>query len=117
MIKRFADLFSDVLELGRPKVGYGDFKSSLHLAIRILRKADRSRRRYSLQSCGNVYSIAHQVAVFFLHHVTDVDATAARIAPLGGTIFCPPTDIPNIGRFAVASDPTGGMFAIYMAKR
>ena len=50
-------------------------------------------------------------------HVADVDATAARIEPLGGTIFCPPTDIPNIGRFAVASDPTGAMFAIYMAKR
>jgi predicted enzyme related to lactoylglutathione lyase len=49
-------------------------------------------------------------------HVADVDATAARVAPLGGTIFCPPTDIPNIGRFAVACDPTGGMFAIYMSK-
>ncbi|MBL9120994.1 MAG: VOC family protein [Phycisphaerae bacterium] len=50
-------------------------------------------------------------------HVEDVDATASKIVPLGGTLFCPPTDIPGIGRFAVASDPTGGMFALYMAKR
>jgi predicted enzyme related to lactoylglutathione lyase len=45
--------------------------------------------------------------------VEDVDQWAEKVTQLGGQIFCPPTDIPNIGRFAVAADPTGGMFAIY----
>lgn len=45
--------------------------------------------------------------------VDDVDATAARIGPLGGTLYCKPCDIPDIGRFAVAADPTGAMFAIF----
>ncbi|MHC4135207.1 MAG: VOC family protein [Planctomycetota bacterium] len=45
--------------------------------------------------------------------VEDVDQWAGKVTELGGQIFCPPTDIPNIGRFAVAADPTGGMFAIF----
>lgn len=45
--------------------------------------------------------------------VEDVDATAARVEPLGGKIWVPPTDIPNIGRFAVTSDPTGAFIAMY----
>jgi uncharacterized protein len=45
--------------------------------------------------------------------VEDVDATAARVEPLGGKVWVPPTDIPNIGRFAVTSDPTGAFIAMY----
>jgi hypothetical protein len=45
--------------------------------------------------------------------VEDVDATAARIEPLGGKVWVQPRDIPNIGRFAVASDPTGAHFALW----
>ena len=36
-----------------------------------------------------------------------------RIPELGGKIWVEPTDIPGIGRFCVASDPVGGMFAAY----
>jgi hypothetical protein len=43
----------------------------------------------------------------------DVDATANRIKVLGGAIHTEPMDIPNIGRFAVASDPQGAAFAIF----
>lgn len=43
----------------------------------------------------------------------DVDATAMRIAQLGGRVLKQPADIPNTGRFAVVSDPTGAMFAIF----
>lgn len=43
--------------------------------------------------------------------VDDVDATAAQIGRLGGTIFVPPTDS-NIGRISVVADPQAAMFAL-----
>lgn len=39
--------------------------------------------------------------------VDDVDATAARVKELGGTVLRPPMDIPEIGRFCVLQDPQG----------
>ncbi|MCB9948957.1 MAG: VOC family protein [Rhodospirillaceae bacterium] len=39
--------------------------------------------------------------------VPDVDASAARVADLGGTVVVPPMDIPTVGRFCVITDPTG----------
>lgn len=44
--------------------------------------------------------------------VADADASAARAAKLGAKICAPPTDIPDVGRFAVFSDPTGATLAI-----
>ena len=41
--------------------------------------------------------------------VPDVDAAARRAAQLGGGVLVPPTDIPNVGRFAVVVDPQGGV--------
>lgn len=51
----------------------------------------------------------------WLHYVgvEDVDATAQKAASLGGNINVPPTDIPDVGRFAVIADPQGAVFAIY----
>ncbi len=46
-------------------------------------------------------------------HVESVDASAARISSLGGTILVSPTDIGPHGRVAVAKDPQGAAFAIY----
>jgi uncharacterized protein len=45
--------------------------------------------------------------------VDDVDAEAKRIAAAGGKITREPTDIPNVGRFAVAADPGGAVFLIF----
>jgi predicted enzyme related to lactoylglutathione lyase len=45
--------------------------------------------------------------------VDDVDAYAAKVKAAGGAIHRPPTDIPNVGRFAVASDPTGAGFILF----
>jgi len=42
----------------------------------------------------------------------DVDATAKKAASLGAQTFVPPTDIPNVGRFAVLADPQGATFAV-----
>lgn len=44
--------------------------------------------------------------------VDDCDATAQKATSLGGRQYVPPTDIPNVGRFAVLSDPQGAVFNI-----
>ena len=44
--------------------------------------------------------------------VDDCDAAAERIRELGGAIPVAPTDIPDVGRFAVAADPQGGPFTV-----
>ncbi len=44
--------------------------------------------------------------------VDDCDATAAKAVSLGGRQYVPPTDIEKVGRFAVLSDPQGGVFNI-----
>src|SRR5262249_30306010 len=43
----------------------------------------------------------------------NVDADAARVAAAGGAIKRRPTDIPNVGRFAVVADPGGGVFLLF----
>ncbi len=44
--------------------------------------------------------------------VDDVDATAARVRHLGGAVHVPPTDVPNISRFAIVADPQGARLAL-----
>jgi hypothetical protein len=44
--------------------------------------------------------------------VGDCDGDAEKIKVMGGNILVPPTDIPSVGRFAVAQDPQGAAFAI-----
>ena len=44
--------------------------------------------------------------------VDDADATAAKTEELGGGIMRPPDDIPDVGRFAVLTDPQGAVFAV-----
>lgn len=45
--------------------------------------------------------------------VDDVDASAKQLKELGGTVHREPDDIPNIGRFAVVTDPHGAVFALF----
>ncbi len=44
--------------------------------------------------------------------VADTDDVARRIGETGGKVHVPPTDIPNVGRFAMASDPGGALFYV-----
>ena len=44
--------------------------------------------------------------------VENTDESAAKITELGGKVWVEPRDIPNVGRFAVATDPQGAHFAI-----
>ena len=43
----------------------------------------------------------------------NVDSTCSQAQGLGARIVKPPADIPNVGRFAVLSDPQGGTFALF----
>ncbi len=45
--------------------------------------------------------------------VDDVDAKAAEAAEQGGTIYRPPADIPEVGRFAVMGDVGGAGFILF----
>lgn len=45
--------------------------------------------------------------------VADVDIAAGEVAEAGGTIHRNPADIPGVGRFAVAADPQGAVFALF----
>jgi uncharacterized protein len=45
--------------------------------------------------------------------VESADAAAAKAVQLGGKQIVPPSDIPNVGRFAVLQDPTGAHISIF----
>lgn len=44
--------------------------------------------------------------------VDDVDAAADRVTRLGGTVLVPPTDIPDVSRFAIFTDPQAARLAV-----
>ncbi|MCC6783738.1 MAG: VOC family protein [Planctomycetes bacterium] len=45
--------------------------------------------------------------------VTDIEASAAKLKQLGGSVCIPPTEIPQTGRFAVVGDPQGAFFSLF----
>jgi predicted enzyme related to lactoylglutathione lyase len=45
--------------------------------------------------------------------VADVDAAAARVTSLGGAVHVQPSEIPQVGRFAVVSDPQKAVFTLF----
>lgn len=49
--------------------------------------------------------------------VDDVDAAARRAEELGGRVQSPPSDIPNVGRFAIVADPQGASFSLFRANQ
>ena len=46
-------------------------------------------------------------------HVPDVDAYAKRVEEEGGKILRPPTDVPQMLRFCVVTDPQGAPFVLF----
>lgn len=44
--------------------------------------------------------------------VDDVEASVKRVEELGGKVCVPPSDIPNVGRFSVITDPTGATISL-----
>lgn len=48
--------------------------------------------------------------------VDDVDAIAAKVAEVGGTLIMEPFDVFVAGRMCIAQDPTGGVIQFWQAK-
>jgi predicted enzyme related to lactoylglutathione lyase len=48
--------------------------------------------------------------------VEDVDATAARVAEVGGTLLGDPFDVEEAGRMAVVHDPAGAVLMLWQAR-
>jgi predicted enzyme related to lactoylglutathione lyase len=48
--------------------------------------------------------------------VDSVENTVAKARKLGGKVLMDKTPIPNMGAFAVLSDPTGGVLGVYEEK-
>jgi predicted enzyme related to lactoylglutathione lyase len=48
--------------------------------------------------------------------VPDTNETVAKAKELGGMAYVEPTDIPNVGSFAVLGDPQGAVFAVFTSK-
>jgi uncharacterized protein len=46
----------------------------------------------------------------------DLDQRAGRVADLGGNLVMPPFDVLDVGRMAVAADPTGAFFMMWQPK-
>lgn len=44
---------------------------------------------------------------------SDLDASLAKVTELGGAVRFPPTEIPQMGRFAIVTDPQGAGFALF----
>lgn len=63
-----------------------------------------------------LYAPGQPVAWSVSFAVLDADATAARAPEEGGAVVMAPTDIFDIGRFAVLRDPTGAMFTIWQPR-
>lgn len=63
-----------------------------------------------------LYAPGQPVAWSISFAVLDADATAARAPGAHGTVVMAPTDIFDLGRFAVLRDPAGAMFTIWQAR-
>jgi hypothetical protein len=47
----------------------------------------------------------------------EADATSKKVAAAGGSVMVPAMDVGDLGRMAVAADPTGGVFGYWQAKQ
>ena len=61
-----------------------------------------------MAASGGMMDVPPHWATYFT--VDDIDKTAAQAAELGGTVFVPPMDIPEVGRFAGLISPQGVRF-------
>ncbi|MFE2100365.1 MULTISPECIES: VOC family protein [unclassified Streptomyces] len=63
-----------------------------------------------------LYQESQPVAWNVSFAVTDADDAARRVEEAGGTVILGPTDVFDVGRFAVALDPTGAAFQLWQAR-
>jgi predicted enzyme related to lactoylglutathione lyase len=84
----------------------------------ILNVGDSAGRRLRQREVGGLMGMPPEAPEHVPPHwgvyvtVDDVDASAQLVEELGGKIKYPPTDIPDIGRFALIEDPQGALLSI-----
>ena len=66
--------------------------------------------------CGPIMMEGQPPAWTTYVSVTDADATVARVAGAGGTVFVPPMDVLDAGRMSVFADSTGAACALWQPK-
>ena len=95
----------------------GDFYSLLFGWSREPFGGDYTVFKNGEQGVGGMYQITPEMGpvpphwlVYFA--VSDCDATVKRVTELGGGVLRPAENIPEIGRFAILTDPAGAAFAI-----
>ncbi len=67
---------------------------------------------------GMMKTTNDEIPPHWLSHVAveDVDAATKKAEQLGAKLCVPPTDIPEVGRFSVITDPTGATIALFQGK-
>jgi predicted enzyme related to lactoylglutathione lyase len=78
----------------------------------------RGRDVAAVSKMQDAMAVNEAIPAFWTTYVTvaDVDATAERVGPAGGTLAMPPFDAHDAGRMAVAVDPTGATIAFWQPK-
>ena len=74
----------------------------------VFKKGD-SQAAGMMQTSKDVVMPPHWMVYFA---VDDSDRTVEKAKGMGANVMVPPTDIPNIGRFAILNDPQGADFAV-----
>jgi predicted enzyme related to lactoylglutathione lyase len=101
--ERAAAFYTGLLGWETEKQPMGDFVYTYF-------KQGERRNGGMMQLTAEMGPIPPHWAVYFA--VDDCDGRAARATGLGGKVLVPPTDVPDVGRFAVLQDPQGAAFAI-----
>jgi uncharacterized protein len=63
-----------------------------------------------------LYQESQPVAWNVSFAVADADAAVGHVEEAGGTVILGPMDVFDVGRFAVALDPTGAVFQLWQAR-
>ena len=72
-------------------------------------------RNAPVAGIGPIQEPGHPSAWTMFFASDDVDAVAARVADLGGTLLMPPDDVGALGRRCLAADPSGAGFGVWQA--
>ncbi len=88
-------------DAGGPNAGYTIFSAGETMAAGMMESSAKAREAGARPGWNGYIG------------TEDVDAAAARVAGAGGTVYVPPTDIPEVGRFAMVADPQRAVFALF----
>ncbi|MYF79262.1 MAG: VOC family protein [Chloroflexi bacterium] len=98
------------VDLSRPPVGDEDAEGEVQYQYFWLKVPDLELDRGGMMEMDASWGdMASHFMVYF--RVEDCDASAAKVAELGGEVCVPPTEIPP-GKFSVVNDSLGSTFSI-----